>query len=117
MQRDVGSHVDEAIRHLLQSGKTAEDIHKALSRQTVDLVFTAHPTQAMRDSVRTKYDALYRSLKARHGMQLSDIDRIELKKSMYASIQAAWCAASSLPCRLDCCSGLRWGLKRLDPLG
>lgn len=88
----VGSHVDEAIRHLIKSGKTAEDIHSALSQQRVDLVFTAHPTQAMRDSVRTKYDALYRSLKQRHGMELSAVEKAELKKSMYASIQAAWCA-------------------------
>lgn len=40
--------MQETFGKLLKSGKTKEDIHAALKAQCVDLVFTAHPTQAVR---------------------------------------------------------------------
>jgi phosphoenolpyruvate carboxylase len=90
LQRPLGSHVEENIAYLINSGLTAKRIYESLCTQTVDLVFTAHPTQAIRDSIRTKYDALYRSLKDNHHSSMAKLDHLELHKSMYASMQAAW---------------------------
>jgi phosphoenolpyruvate carboxylase len=84
--------MDEAMTALLESGKTGGEIYDALCSQSVDLVFTAHPTQAMRGSVRTKYDRMHRDLKKLHVTNMTPSDQSELATDMYASIQAAWCA-------------------------
>lgn len=81
----------EAIKALIQAGRTAEDVHQALRNQRVDLVFTAHPTQAMRESVRSKYVRMHRDIKRLHATHMSNADKSELVTGMYASIQAAWC--------------------------
>ena len=39
------------LEELVDKGVKAEDIYKALTEQKVDLVFTAHPTQALRRSM------------------------------------------------------------------
>jgi hypothetical protein len=106
LQRTMGSHVEENIAYLIGSGHSPKRIYESLCTQTVDLVFTAHPTQAIRDSIRAKYDALYRSLKGHHGARMSKLDHLELNKNMYASMQAAWYVSHAHNhCQWDFCSG------------
>jgi len=45
---------DDIIAELLQSGRTADEIRQQLGSQTVELVLTAHPTQALRRSILSK---------------------------------------------------------------
>lgn len=50
------SNIEETIKRLIDEfHKTPEEIFHALKNQTVDLVFTAHPTQAVRRSLLKKY--------------------------------------------------------------
>ena len=94
MQAPLGVRMEEAIDALLKADKTPEQIYKALCEQTVDLVFTAHPTQAMRESVRTKYDQMLRQLIRLHApnTELRGPAREELEESIKMLIAAAWCA-------------------------
>jgi phosphoenolpyruvate carboxylase len=48
--------MEETFRRLVkQLGKTPAEIFEALKNQTVDLVFTAHPTQSIRRSLLQKH--------------------------------------------------------------
>ena len=50
--------IRDAILQLHNSGKTAEEIQKLIDELQIELVFTAHPTDAKRRSVRSKLTAI-----------------------------------------------------------
>lgn len=78
--------MEDAMAMLTKSGKTPEELYKALCEQRVDLVFTAHPTQAMRGSVRKKYVNLFQDLrKLLHKMP--NVEHHEIMEDMYANVQ------------------------------
>lgn len=78
--------MEDAMAMLAKSGKTPEELYKALCEQRVDLVFTAHPTQAMRGSVRKKYVNLFQDLrKLLHKMP--NVEHHEIMEDMYANVQ------------------------------
>ena len=56
--------IEEVILHLKESGCTAERIQRLLDSLLIDCVFTAHPTEAKRRSVRAKVRDLRESLAA-----------------------------------------------------
>jgi phosphoenolpyruvate carboxylase len=87
-----GQHMEESVQRLLQAGKTPEEVYKSLCEQRVELVFTAHPTQAMRGSVRKKYDNLHKNIN-RLLRDMPESDKNEVLDDMYANIQAAWYAS------------------------
>ena len=91
VQFTVAQHIQRAFKLLSEAGCSDEKIYEALCNQSVDLVFTAHPTQAMRESVRTKYDTMHTALK--HMQTLDEscaLERGELQESIKAAISAAW---------------------------
>lgn len=49
------SDIEETFKKLVQMNKSPEQIFDALKNQTVDLVFTAHPTQSVRRSLLQKH--------------------------------------------------------------
>ena len=49
------SDMEETFKKLVQMNKSPEQIFDALKNQTVDLVFTAHPTQSVRRSLLQKH--------------------------------------------------------------
>lgn len=50
------SDIEETLKRLVfDVGKSKEEVFEALKNQTVDLVFTAHPTQSIRRSVLQKH--------------------------------------------------------------
>jgi phosphoenolpyruvate carboxylase len=50
------SDIEETLKRLVSElGKSREEVFDALKNQTVDLVFTAHPTQSVRRSLLQKH--------------------------------------------------------------
>ena len=50
------SDIEETLKRLVgQLNKTPEEVFDALKNQTIDLVFTAHPTQSVRRSLLQKH--------------------------------------------------------------
>ncbi|KAJ9513857.1 hypothetical protein QJQ45_020938 [Haematococcus lacustris] len=78
------------IRLTTVTGLKPEEVYQALCKQTVDLVLTAHPTQALRASLLKKYARVRQLLDNLHNMRLSNYEKIEAMESIKASVQAAW---------------------------
>lgn len=70
-----------AIRELREAGHSADDVQQAIDRLSIELVFTAHPSEAKRRSIRSKLRRLRSSL--------ADLDRPGLLPRERDSILAA----------------------------
>jgi phosphoenolpyruvate carboxylase len=69
---------------------TPEVIYETICNQTVDLVFTAHPTQALRQSLLKKYSRVRRDLDSLHNSRMSAYEKAECLESIRAQIQSSW---------------------------
>jgi len=78
------------VEALSEAGMAPEVIYKALCEQTIDLVFTAHPTQALRRSILKNYAAIRTELDRLNHVRLSRFERQELHASIRARVQSAW---------------------------
>ncbi|GMH37898.1 hypothetical protein BSKO_05782 [Bryopsis sp. KO-2023] len=67
-----------------------EEIYKALCEQSVELVFTAHPTQAMRRDLLHKYAQMQVQVERLHMTKLSSIEKMETIENLQCLIQTAW---------------------------
>jgi phosphoenolpyruvate carboxylase len=68
------SDIEETLKRLVSElGKSREEVFDALKNQTVDLVFTAHPTQSIRRSLLQKHGRFVTtcSLKLHHLKKVS----------------------------------------------
>ena len=82
---------NRSFKRLIASGAaTADQIYATLCDQQVSLVFTAHPTQALRQSLLKKYGAVRRAMDRLHNVRLSPYERLETLEDIKAHIQGAW---------------------------
>ena len=79
-----------AIKGLVAKGISKEAIYKAITEQEVDLVLTAHPTQALRRSMLKNFGTVRQKLLDLQRARLSGYERAELLDDMASAIQAAW---------------------------
>lgn len=77
-------------RLVSKKGIKPDEIYAALCKQTVDLVFTAHPTQATRQSMLKKYGAIRHAMDRLHNTRLSNYERLECLDEIRSQIQGAW---------------------------
>ena len=88
--RGPAKSTNGAIKGLIRSGKTIEEIYAALSRQHVDLVLTAHPTQALRRSMLKAFGKVREKLLQLQRFRLSRFERAEILDEIRSNIAAAW---------------------------
>lgn len=82
---------NKSLQRLVEVNKIApEAIHAALCEQNVELVFTAHPTQAMRQSLLKKYSKIRAEMDRLHNTRMSAYERLECLEEIRSQIQAAW---------------------------
>ena len=79
-----------AIKGLVAKGISKEAIYKAITEQEVDLVLTAHPTQALRRSMLKNFGTVRQKLLDLQRARLSGYERAELLDKMASAIQSAW---------------------------
>ena len=75
---------------IASNGATPELIYETLCEQEVSLVFTAHPTQALRQSLLKKYGAIRKAMDRLHNARMSPYERLECLEDIKVQVQGAW---------------------------
>ncbi|KAI3804847.1 hypothetical protein L1987_26694 [Smallanthus sonchifolius] len=85
------SDIEETLNRLVHKlKKSPEEVFDALKNQTVDLVFTAHPTQSVRRSLLQKHGRIRDCLAQLYAKDISPDDKQELDEALHREIQAAF---------------------------
>ena len=89
----IAESVGEAIALLRDRGVTAEQMAAMLAELRVELVLTAHPTEAKRRSVLSKLQRIREALQGLHGADLVPRERAAALAALRAEITALWLTA------------------------
>ena len=82
--------VAEALARSLAAGISTERLHQTVSTMEVELVLTAHPTQAMRRTLLQKHRRIAAALAGRDRADLLPDEREELGQELRREISAIW---------------------------
>jgi len=86
----VVESIGEAVAWLRQQGVPAGEVRRLLDQLTVELVFTAHPTEAKRRTVLAKLRRVSRCLHVLDVRDLLPSERAELERAIEAEVVALW---------------------------
>jgi phosphoenolpyruvate carboxylase len=82
---------NKSMRRLVDvDGVSPETIFAALCKQNVELVFTAHPTQASRQSLLKKYARIRAEVDRLHNTRMSAYERLECIEEIRSQVDGAW---------------------------
>ncbi|MCD9560357.1 Phosphoenolpyruvate carboxylase 1 [Datura stramonium] len=85
------SDIEETLKRLVVDlKKSPKEVFDALKNQTVDLVFTAHPTQSIRRSLLQKHARIRNCLAQLYAKDITPDDKQELDEALQREIQAAF---------------------------
>lgn len=79
-----------AVAALKQSGRSAGEVRALLDKLCVDLVFTAHPTEAKRRTTRRIIRQLREELRATHGSALLPQEQAAAHERMLSELTLLW---------------------------
>jgi phosphoenolpyruvate carboxylase len=79
-----------ALSRLKNGGVGAGDLQRALDRMNVGLVLTAHPTEAMRRSVRRKHERIGEMLAGLESPSLTTRERRRIEEDLAEEITVLW---------------------------
>jgi phosphoenolpyruvate carboxylase len=82
--------VSEALARALAAGVSAERLHATVAAMEVELVLTAHPTQAMRRTLLEKHRRVAAALARRDRQDLLPEEREEIGRELRREITAIW---------------------------
>jgi phosphoenolpyruvate carboxylase len=82
--------IGDAIRQLRERGKSDNEVRSLLKQIQVELVFTAHPTEAKRKSLRSKVRAIRGVLSALDSPALLPKEEESLRTSLRAELIKLW---------------------------
>nr|AIT70075.1 phosphoenolpyruvate carboxylase [Melanothamnus japonicus] len=83
-------YLNETVEKLEKSGKSLEQIREQLVSQTVEMVLTAHPTQAVRRSLLAKLHTIAQCLEANHDSYLTPNEVKNNEERLQASLLSLW---------------------------
>lgn len=82
--------IDSAIAMFRKSGMEADDVQRLLDRLAVEFVFTAHPTEAKRRSIREKVRDMREDLRQLDDPLLTPRERRRLNQRLRGDLTAMW---------------------------
>ncbi|KAF5960125.1 hypothetical protein HYC85_001334 [Camellia sinensis] len=81
------SDIEETLKRLVgELKKSPEEVFDALKNQTVDLVFTAHPTQSVRKSLLQKHGRIRNCLIQLYAKDITPDDKQELDEALQREV-------------------------------
>ncbi len=86
----LGESLAAGIAELKALGAPPEDVQQVLDRLAVELVFTAHPSEAKRRSIRSKLRRMRRSLQAFDSTELLPRERLRHEAEMRSELVLLW---------------------------
>jgi phosphoenolpyruvate carboxylase len=88
--RPLGESLAGAVAELAATGLSADDVQHALDRLAIELVFTAHPSEAKRRSIRAKLRRMRQSLRALDRDDLLPRERAEHESHLRTELAILW---------------------------
>nr|AIT70063.1 phosphoenolpyruvate carboxylase [Dumontia simplex] len=82
--------LEEIVADLQKSGKSISEIREQLATQTVEMVLTAHPTQAVRRSLLAKLHNIAKCIESNHDQYLTPEELRINDKILRASLLGLW---------------------------
>ncbi len=110
----IGESIGEAIARLRAGGVTAERMATLLRELRVELVLTAHPTEAKRRTVLSKLQRISDLLRRLQDPDLLPRERTELLAGLQAEITALWLTDRARTTRPAVTDEVRTGLYFVD---
>jgi len=86
----LGESIGAGIAALATQGFTAEQVQQALHRLSIELVFTAHPSEAKRRAVRAKLSRMRRAIQDLDRPDLLPRERRDLEGSLRTELAILW---------------------------
>ncbi|MCF7803574.1 MAG: phosphoenolpyruvate carboxylase [Candidatus Marinimicrobia bacterium] len=108
--------IGEAIRKLRDSGLTSDQLGELFNTVTIKPVFTAHPTEAKRATVRKKLHRIREYINALHDRNLLAREEDEYYRKIQAEITSLWQTDLLHPRRPKVIDEVKWGLAFMDTL-
>jgi phosphoenolpyruvate carboxylase len=110
----IGESIGEAIARLRARGVTAERMAELLRELRIELVLTAHPTEAKRRTVLSKLQRISDLLRHLQDLDLLPRERTELLAGLRAEITALWLTDRARTTRPAVTDEVRTGLYFVD---
>ncbi|XP_068637271.1 phosphoenolpyruvate carboxylase 4-like [Aristolochia californica] len=86
----ISKSCDDIFEKLIQSGVPPQDLYDAVSKQEVEIVLTAHPTQINRRTLQYKHIRIAHLLEFNDRPDLTHEDREKLIEDLVREITAVW---------------------------
>src|SRR5258706_2163464 len=112
--RPINESIGEAIAALKAQGITREQVSALLENLSIELVLTAHPTEARRRTVLSKMERLADLLKLLSRDSLSQREREDAVNALRAEISALWVTDRARADKLTVTDEVRTGLYFVD---
>ncbi|HEU0297173.1 MAG TPA: phosphoenolpyruvate carboxylase [Anaerolineales bacterium] len=110
----IRESIGEAFAILKESGVTPEQMAALLGELSIELVLTAHPTEARRRTVLSKTERITHLLKLLNQNSLSQRERDDSIKALHAEISALWLTDRARGDKLTVTDEVRTGLYYID---
>lgn len=104
----------EALAHLKSEGISREKFAELLANLSIELVLTAHPTEAKRRTILSKVQRIADILIRLHEIERYPAEFLQAKKELYAEITSFWLTDRARTTRLEVTDEVRTGLYFID---
>lgn len=108
--------IGAAIKHLHNQGYDSTALADLFSNVAIKPVFTAHPTEAKRSTVRSKLHRIREYLTSTHNMNLLPREKEEYHRRIRAEITGLWQTDLLHQRRPNVLDEVKWGLGFMDSL-